>query len=128
MPTCRHSLGLDNFRSVEEYFRFWRSYSGDFLLQALIIAAQSGGLWEHHASVVPPVPLTVTAPRGGGVRPLEKLLPHCVVSVGGRARADDARPEALHLSRLRLAGGPAPFLFSVYKEPFETNNLCKEEI
>lgn len=107
----------DESRPVEEeYLGLCQSYSGDSLLQALIITAQSG-LWDRHASVEPPVPLTVTAPRGGGVRPLEQLFPHCIISVGGRARAH-VRPEPIQLSRLHLGGNPAAFLFLVYNESF----------
>lgn len=99
--------------------RFKPSYSGDILLETLIIGAQAGGLREHHASVVPPISFTVTALGRGGVRPLEELFPHRVISVRGRTGAD-ARPEALHLSRLCFAEGPASFLFTVHKEPFQT--------
>lgn len=91
---------------------FCWSYSGDSLLYALIIVAQIGGLWERNASGVPPVRVAVTAPCGGGVRPLEKLLPQCIISVGGGTRAH-ARPEALHSLWLPLDGRPTAFLFSV---------------
>lgn len=113
--------------SAEECVRFKPSYSGDIVLETLIISAQAGGLREHHASVVPPISFTVTALWGGGVRPLKELLPHCVISIRCRTGAG-TRPEALHLSRLCFAEGPTSFLFTVHKEPFQSiqrqKNTC----
>lgn len=85
------------------------------MLQAVVVTTQSGGLWEGYAGAVHPVPLAVAARRGGGVRSLEKLLPQCIVSVGGWMGAH-AWPEALHLAMFHLDGSPTHFLLSISTE------------
>lgn len=85
------------------------SYSGEVLLETLVVGAQTGGLWERHAGSVAPVPFTVAALGGGGVRPLEELLPHCIIGVGGWT-GPGGWHEALHLSGLCLAEGGAHVL------------------
>lgn len=85
------------------------TYSREILLETLVVSAQTGGLRERHASGVAPVPLTVAALRGGGVRTLEELLPHGIIGVWGRT-GPGARDQALHLSGLCFAEGAAHFL------------------